>query len=329
MKVRQLGRSGLEVTPICLGTWELGGDWGAVDERAATATVHRARELGINFFDTAQSYGFGTAERILGAALREDLQTVRDEIVLATKGGLRREGDRLLRDSSPQWLRRGVEESLRALGVDYVDLYQLHWPDPGTPVEESAAVLLDMIDAGLIRHAGVSNFDAEAMKPLEGMGLPDTLQPPLHMFRRSIEDAILPYCREHDIGVFVYGPLAHGLLTGTLRANQPFAPGDWRRQSPDFHGETLQRNLDVVDRLETFAGERAYTLPTLAIAWTLAQPGVHATIVGSCNPDHLAEVVDATDVRLGADDLTQLDRILEDAVPVRGPSPEGRNLEDP
>jgi aryl-alcohol dehydrogenase-like predicted oxidoreductase len=318
-----LGRSGLKVSPICFGTWELGGEWGAVDEKAATAAIHRARELGVNFFDTAQGYGFGESEELLGAALAEELRADREELVIATKGGLRREGDRMVRDASAQWLREGVDASLRALGVDAIDLYQVHWPDPATPFAETASALAELVDVGKIRHVGVSNFDAGQMEVFADHGPLETLQPPYHMFRRGIEDSVLPYCRVHDVGVLIYGPLAHGLLTGAMRPSTTFVADDWRSTSADFAGETFRRNLAVVDRLKQFAVERDVSLPVLAVAWTLAHPAVDVAIVGTRNPDHLIDSVGALDVRLSEEDLAEIDRILADARPVRGPSPEG------
>jgi hypothetical protein len=318
-----LGRSGLKVTPICFGTWELGGEWGSFDERAATTAIRRARDLGINFFDSAQGYGFGASERLLGAALAEDFRWNRDEVVIATKGGLRREGERLVRDASRAWLRKGVDASLDALGVDAIDLYQVHWPDPNTPFAETAGALAELVEEGKIRHAGVSNFDAEQMDVFAKDGPLETLQPPYHMFRRAIDDTVLPYCRTHDIGVLVYGPLAHGLLAGAMHESTTFADDDWRNQSPDFNGEPFRRNLAVVDGLKQFAADRDLSLPVLALAWTLANSAVDAAIVGTGNPAHLTETVKAVDVRLSGADLADIDRILASSAPVRGPSPEG------
>ncbi|HEY3673802.1 MAG TPA: aldo/keto reductase [Acidimicrobiia bacterium] len=323
MEKRLLGRSGLKVTPICFGTWELGGEWGTFDPDLATSAIRRARDLGINFFDSAQGYGFGESEQLLGAALAEELRTARDELVIATKGGLRREGDRLVRDASRAWLREGVDASLRALGVDVIDLYQLHWPDPNTPFEETAGALGELVDAGKIRHAGVSNFDAAQMAAFAEHGPLETLQPPYDMFRRGIEESVLPYCLGHEIGVLVYAPLAHGLLAGAMSPSTVFAADDWRSQSSDFTGDTFHRNLAVVTGLRTFAADVGVSLPMLAVAWALANPAVDAAIVGTRNPDHLHDIVSAVDVRLSPEDLTEIDLLLTDAVPVRGPSPEG------
>src|SRR5580765_3603382 len=310
-----LGRSELKVSPICFGTWELGGEWGSFDEEAAIAAIRRARDLGINFFDTAQGYGFGASERLLGTALAGDLRSNRGEVVVATKGGLRQEGDRLVRDASPAWLRKGVDASLDALGVDAIDLYQVHWPDPNTPFAETAGALAELVQEGKIRHAGVSNFDADQMEAFGKDGPLETLQPPYDLFRRTIEESVLPYCRTHDIGVLVYGPLAHGLLTGAMRPSTQFAVDDWRSTSPDFTGDTFRRNLAVVDELKQFAANRDLSLPALAIAWTLANPAVDAAIVGTRNPAHLTDSVRAVDVRLSNDDLAEIDRILAGSVP--------------
>jgi aryl-alcohol dehydrogenase-like predicted oxidoreductase len=157
MNTITLGMTDLEVSPIAFGTWQLGGEWGGFDERQAVAAIRHARELGINLFDTAQGYGFGTSEQLLGRALRDDLDKRRDEVVIATKGGLRMTADGLVRDASPDFLRAGVEDSLRALGVDHVDIYQVHWPDPGVPFAETAAALEELVQEGKVRHVGVSN----------------------------------------------------------------------------------------------------------------------------------------------------------------------------
>ena len=323
MELITLGRSELKVSPICFGTWELGGEWGSFDEATAIAAIRHARELGINFFDTAQGYGFGASERILGAALAKELRRARDEVVIATKGGLRPLNGGLVRDASRAWLREGVDTSLRALDVDMIDLYQVHWPDPNTPFEETAEALAELVDEGKIRHAGVSNFSAAEMDAFSAYGPLETLQPPYHMFRREIEDTVLPYCQAHDIGVLVYGPLAHGMLTGTMNPSTRFAPDDWRSKSPDFSGETFVRNLAVVDRLKSVAADRGVPLAVLAVAWALANPAVDATIIGTRNPAHLATLSGAVDERLSADELAEITAILSAAVPVRGPTPEG------
>jgi aryl-alcohol dehydrogenase-like predicted oxidoreductase len=321
MRQVRLGQTELHVSAIAFGTWAFGGDWGAADVQESTATIQRALELGITLFDTAQGYGFGAAERLLGEALRGRAR--REEVVIATKGGLRMEGDTLLRDASASWLRAGVESSLRNLGTDYIDLYQVHWPDPGTPAEETAEALEALVREGKIRHAGVSNYSVEEMEEFSEFGRLETLQPPYHMFRREIEDEVLPYTAKHNIGVLVYGPLAHGLLSGRMTPATTFAADDWRSKSPDFTGDTFGRNLRVVQRLQAFARERGTDLPALAVAWTLAHPAIDVAIVGAHRPSQLEGTAGAADVSLSAQDLTQIDAILAGAVPVWGPHPEG------
>src|ERR1700712_5167888 len=256
MKMATLGRSGLHVSRIAFGTWQLGGEWGRFDEDAAISAIRRARELGVNFFDTAQAYGFGASEHILGKALRDELARERDELVIATKGGLRQTDSGLVRDASPEWLRKGVDASLTALGIDHIDLYQVHWPDPTIPVTETAGALHDLVIEGKISHVGVSNYNAEQMAGFSATLPVETLQPPYHLFRREIEGEVLPYCRGNNIGVLVYGPLAHGLLTGTLSAHTAFADDDWRKASAVFEGDAYRRNLAAVRGLEKLAANR-------------------------------------------------------------------------
>ncbi len=319
----RLGMTDLEVSPIAFGAWQLGGEWGDVDAEQAVAAIRHARELGVNLFDTAQGYGFGASERLLGEALRADLDHRRDEVVIATKGGLRPTPDGLVRDSSPEWLRSGVDDSLRALGVDHIDIYQVHWPDPDVPLAETAGALEELVREGKIGHVGVSNFDSPQMAEFARARPVETLQPPYHLFRRDIEDAVLHYCREHDIGVLVYGPLAHGLLTGALDEDTTFAPGDWRSGAPFFKGDAYRRNLELVRQLERFASEElGVSVSRLAIAWTLANRAVHVAIVGARTARHIEDSVAAASLRLSPDQLEQIDSILSGAVPLSGPSPE-------
>jgi aryl-alcohol dehydrogenase-like predicted oxidoreductase len=321
MQQVRLGQTDLQVSRIAFGTWAFGGDWGAADLQDSKEAIHHALELGINLFDTAQGYGFGAAERLLGEAIRERAR--REDVVIATKGGLRMEGDRLVRDAGSRWLHEGVEASLRSLGTDYIDLYQIHWPDLHTPPEETAGALEDLVRQGKVRHVGVSNYDVPQMAALGRAGRLETLQPPYHLFRREIEDQILPYCAEHDIGVLVYGPLAHGLLTGRMTPSTTFDPDDWRSKSPDFTGETFHRNLAVVERLKGFARERGVSLPELAVAWTLAHPAVHVAIVGARRPSQLDGTAPGADLELTPSDLQEIEAMFADAVPVWGPHPEG------
>jgi aryl-alcohol dehydrogenase-like predicted oxidoreductase len=322
MQTTRLGLSDLQVSRIAFGTWQLGGEWGDFDERDAIAAIRHARTLGINLFDSAQAYGFGASERLLGRALRDELDHRRDDLVLATKGGLRRTPDGTVRDSSPAWLRSGVEQSLRALGVDHIDIYQIHWPDPDVSFPETAGALQQLVDEGKIRHVGVSNYSVAQMAEFARTRPVETLQPPYHLFRRDVEADIGPYALEHDIGVLVYGPLAHGLLTGAMDEHTTFAADDWRSRSPLFEGETFRRNLRTVGELERWAGERGHTVSQLAIAWALAHPAVDVAIVGARRPVHIEDSVGAAEIELTADDLAEIDHIMAGAVTVAGPSPE-------
>jgi aryl-alcohol dehydrogenase-like predicted oxidoreductase len=314
-----LGKSGIEVSRIAFGTWQLGGDWGPTDTATATEAIQRAADQGVTFFDTAQAYGFGQSERLLTAALGG---RAREEIVIATKGGLRPTDTGLVRDSSPGWIRDGVEASLRALATDYIDLYQLHWPDPVTPFEETAEALAKLIADGKVRHVGVSNFDVEQMEAFSATLPVETLQPPYHLFRRDIETDVLPYTAANDIGVLVYGPLAHGLLGGRLDIDTRFAPDDWRSNSPMFHGEAYRQNLQSVADLRQLAEELGITLPQLAIGWVLANPAVDVAIVGTRDPDHIDEALAAAELDFDDAVMQRIDRIMVDATPVAGPSPE-------
>jgi aryl-alcohol dehydrogenase-like predicted oxidoreductase len=316
----KLGRTDLEVSRICLGTWQFGGEWGEIDHGEAINAVTRARELDVNFFDTAQAYGFGASEELLAQALHG---VAREQVVIATKGGLRKAGDELLRDSSPAWLRQGLEASLRHLRTDYVDIYQVHWPDPSTPFAETTAALEQFVREGKVRYLGASNFDAGQIAEFQRSRQLDTLQPPYHMLRREIEAATLPYCREHDIGVLAYGPLAHGLLSGNFTRQTRIEQDDWRASSDLFDGANYQRNLEIVERLRELADELDITVAQLAIAWTLANPAVHVAIVGARRPAHIEGAAPAAEVHLDKAAMARVEEILAQAATVGGPTPEG------
>jgi hypothetical protein len=320
MQYVTLGKSDLQVSRVAFGTWQLGGDWGPTDTLAATLAIRRAAEFGVNFFDTAQAYGFGASEELLASALQG---LPREELVLATKGGLRPEGSGVVRDSSPAWIKSGVEASLRALNTDYIDLYQVHWPDTETPFDDTADELAKLIADGKIRHVGVSNFDAKQMETFSAVLPVETNQPAYHIFRRDIEKEILPYTSAHNIGVLVYGPLAHGLLGGNFRLDTRFEPGDWRASSPVFRGEAFEHNLKKVAELEVFARrELGVTVSQLAVAWTLANPAVQVAIVGTRNPSHVEDALAAVHLMFDEQTKSRIDDIIQDVVPVDGPSPE-------
>ncbi len=323
MRTVTLGRTGLAVSPLAFVTWQPGGDLGPADERAAVAAIEIARALGINFFDTGQAYAPGRSERWLGQALAAELRSAREQVVIAANGGLRTDGDHLVREANPAWLRKGVEASLDALGTDYVDLYQAPWPDPATPIGETASTLAELVGEGLIRHVGVSNYSPAQIEEFSAILPVETMQPPYNPFRRDIEAGLLAYAAGHDMGVLARGPLAQGLLGGTFTEATTFGPGDWRSHSPAFTGAGLARNLRVVAELRDFASRRGATIAQLAVAWVLAHPAVHVAIIRPRTPAHLAESLGAADLSLSQADLAEIDRIMAAAVPFGGPGPEG------
>ncbi|MEA2547814.1 MAG: hypothetical protein QOE42_412 [Chloroflexota bacterium] len=322
MRYTQLGERGPRVSRIAFGNWSAGGDWGRVDRDLAIAATREALDLGINLFDTAHAYGFGAAEQLLGEALAPEIRSARESIVIATKGGLRKDDGGPVRDSSPGAIRRDLEASLRSLGTDYVDLYQIHWPDPASPITETAETLDAFVREGLVRFVGVSNYDPRQMATFEQVRPIDTLQPPYDVFRRDIEATILPFAREHGIGVLVYGPMAHGLLTGRMAEDTTFAPDDWRSKSDLFVGEAFRRNLSVVRDLTEFAARQGATVAQLAIAWTLANPAVDVAIVGARSPEQIRQTAPAADLQLSADDMAEIELLLRREVAVGGPAPE-------
>jgi len=323
MRYVRLGETDLEVSRVCFGTWQTGGEWGDIDSEHAKAAARRALDLEINFFDTAQAYGWGVSERLLGEALEAEIRSRRDELVIATKGGLTQDADRP-RDAGRDWLRKGIEQSLRELGTDYVDVYQVHWPDPHTPIEETAGTLQEFVDEGKARYVGVSNYGVTELAELGRHRRVDTLQPPYHMLRRGIEDEVLPYCREHGIGVLVYSPLASGLLSGKFDPEREFDEDDWRRGSSTFDSDAVQSNLAIIGELGRYAEQRGWTLPQLAIAWVLSAPGVHVAIAGARTPEHIEGTASAGDLELSEEDRGEIDEILEGAVTLGGPSPESK-----
>jgi aryl-alcohol dehydrogenase-like predicted oxidoreductase len=322
MDMTRLGRSEIQVSRIAFGTWSFGGDWGDVDTENAVAAIRYAHELGVNFFDTAQGYGNGAAEAILGDALRTELDGRRDEVVIATKGGIDPGGERT-RDSGREALRSGVESSLRAMKIDHIDLYQVHWPDPQTPFEDTAGYLQELVDEGKIRHVGVSNFDVAQMEAFARVRPVETLQPPYHLFRRGVEAEIWPYVQANDIGTLVYSPLGSGLLTGSMTEDTTFDEGDWRSQASAFTGEAFRTNLRIVEELKEFAATKDLEVSQLAIAWVLAQPEVDVAILGARSRRNIERSLAAADVRLDAADLAEIDRITMDGYEVQGATPEG------
>jgi len=308
MEYRNLGSSGLTVSAVGLGAWAIGGgSWGEVDDQESIAAVHRAIELGVTFIDTAPVYGRGRSEEVVGRAL----EGRREAVVLATKFGIVwDEGNEAetRHDGSRDGILREVEISLGRLRTDHIDLYQHHWPDPETDIAETARTVADLHEQGAIRAIGVSNYSVEQMREWLDYAPLHSLQPPYSMLRRDIEEAILPFCREHDIATVVYSPLHKGLLTGKFTAESTFT--DLRKGQADFEGERFLRNLRIVEALRAIADRHGRTAAQLAINWTIHQPGVTVAICGARRASQVEENVGGADWLLTDQDAREIEQAL-------------------
>lgn len=323
MKKVVFGRTGMSVSQIALGTWQFSGSWGPVDEDTAVLTIRKAFEAGINFFDTAHAYGWGQAEELLGKALGQELLSNRGEVVIASKGGTRRGQNGNIRDSDPQFLRFGLENSLRCLNVDYVDIFLLHWPDDHTPMEAIGSALEAFKNEGKIKYVGASNFSVTQLDELGQHTTVDVLQPGYNLLRRGIEKTVLPYCRSRDIGVFTYGSLAHGLLTGKYDAQSTFPNDDWRSKSPMFSGLEFEANTSMVVKLEAYAKNLNMSTAEIATAWGLSTAGVHCAIVGGKTANQVQNAARAGSIQLTDEQIMEINLIAAEGSPIGGPSPEG------
>ncbi|MFO7788759.1 MAG: aldo/keto reductase [Halospina sp.] len=311
METHAFGSTDIQVTPVGLGTWAIGGwMWGGTDEAQSIDTIHRAIDKGIGLVDTAPVYGFGRSEEIVGKALADGR---RDQVALATKVALNWNDDhnKVWRDASASRIEREVEDSLRRLQTDRIDIYQVHWPDPETPMEETARALEKLYQAGKIRAIGVSNFTPEQMDELQKTVPLHSLQPPYNLFERDIEQEILPYCRENGIATITYGALCRGLLTGKMRQDTEFTGDDLRKNDPKFQGERYRQYLNAVAELDQFARER-YQKDVLALAlrWLVDQPGVTTALWGARRPEQLDPVGEIEGWSLDKEAMTAIDDIL-------------------
>ena len=316
MRTRRLGRTDLHLTTIGLGTWAIGGPWkfgwGPQDDDDSIRTIHHALDLGINWIDTAPAYGLGHAEELVGRVLADRT----DRPIVATKCGIvwddpsTGEARRHIKAES---IRREIDDSLRRLGVDVIDLYQIHWPDPDEDIEEAWTEVARLVEAGKVRYAGVSNFSVAQLERARRIHPPASLQPPYSMIRRGVEDDLLGYCAEHDIGVIVYSPMQAGLLTGKYTAEKVagLPEGDWRRRNENFREPKLSANLALVDGLRPIAERNDRSLAELSIAWVLRRPEVTAAIVGARRPDQIEGTAPAGDWVLSETDLAEIDRLLD------------------
>ncbi len=315
MQTRQLGGSDLHLTTIGLGTWAIGGPWdygwGPQDDAQSIATIHKALDIGVNWIDTAPAYGLGHSEEIVGRVIQDR----RDEVIVATKCGLvwddpseRTVYGRLKADS----VRREAEHSLRRLGTDYIDLYQIHWPNPETEIEEGWEEIARLVEEGKVRYAGVSNFSVEQIRRAQSIHPVASLQPPYSMIKREVERDLLDYCALEDIGVVVYSPMQAGLLTGKFTAEsvRSLPPDDWRHKSPHFQEPELDANLEFVSRLRPIAERAGRSLAELAIAWVLRRSEVTSAIVGARRPSQIEATAPAGDWQLTSAEIDSISELL-------------------
>jgi aryl-alcohol dehydrogenase-like predicted oxidoreductase len=317
MEMRPFGRTGLEVSAVGFGCWEVGGGYGEVEEEEFARAVGRALDLGINCFDTAERYGLGASERALGAALGAR----REDAIVVTKFGMGYPDKPNLRDASRERLLASIEQSLKNLGTDYVDVYLVHWPDRETPFEETMGALEDVVHDGKARFVGVSNFKRHEIEACMRELRVDVAQYGWNMFDRRMQQEIFPYCQEQDIGVMAYGSLAYGLLTGTFTEDMDFGSEDWRARQGKmgsiklfdslFGPESFPRNVRAVNELKGIADRDGRSLPQLALRWAISHPAVSTALVGCRTVAEIEDNVGAIGWSISEDDLAEMDAIFE------------------
>jgi aryl-alcohol dehydrogenase-like predicted oxidoreductase len=304
MKTRRLGQ-GLEVSELGLGCMGMSEFYGTADEQSAIATINRALELGITFFDTSDAYGPFTNERLVGRALASR----RDDVVIATKFGIVRgeNGERLGIRGDAAYVRQSCDASLSRLGVDHIDLYYQHRVDPGVEIEETVGVMKELVEAGKVRHIGLSEASPGTIRRAHAVHPVTAVQTEWSLWSRDAEDEIVPTVRELGIGFVAYSPLGRGFLSGRIRSVDDMGEDDFRKHHPRFQGENFQRNLDLVAAVDEIAAERQVTPGQLALAWVLARGADVVPIPGTTRPEHLVENVGATEIELSEDELERLE----------------------
>ncbi len=316
MDKRKLGFTDLHLTTIGFGAWAIGGGdwqfgWGAQDDKDSIAAIHKALDLGINWIDTAAAYGLGRSERVV----REALRGRRDEVIVATKCSMVWEDSSkgMVSNRLKAWsVRKEVEESLQRLGVEVIDLYQIHWPRPNEDIEEGWTEMANLVKEGKVRYAGVSNFNVSQIKRCQAIHPVASLQPPYSMLERGVEDELLAYCAKNEIGVVAYSPMASGLLTGKFtRARLAALPeNDWRRRGKHFQEAELDANLELVEGLAGIAGRYQRSVGELAVAWVLRRAEVTSAIVGARRPEQIEQIATASDWALSATDVEEIEAQL-------------------
>jgi aryl-alcohol dehydrogenase-like predicted oxidoreductase len=313
MEIAAIPGTSLEVSRVTLGTWAIGGwMWGGTDDAESIDTIRTAIEHGINVVDTAPVYGFGRSEEIVGEALAEG--RLRSRVLIASKVGLQWQGRRVFRNASRARILQELDDSLRRLRTEYIDIYQVHWPDPLVPIKETAETMGALFRQGKIRAIGVSNFSVEQMEEFRKFAPLHVLQPPFNLFERGVETDILPYCRKNKIATFGYGALCRGLLSGRMRPDSKFDGDDLRRSDPKFQAPRLVEYLAAVERLDRLAQQRfGKRVIQLAIRWMLDQ-GITTALWGARHPGQLLPVDQVSGWQLDAAAKAEIDRILSETV---------------
>jgi len=313
METKRLGNSDMDITRIGLGTWAIGGKWrwgwGEQDDTNSIKTIREAIDHGINWIDTAAVYGLGHSEEMVGKALRE----MKQKPYVFTKGTKVWDSNGTVSESmKAESLRKEVESSLARLGVDVIDLYQIHWPIPEEQIEEGWETLAKLKDEGKIRYIGVSNFSVEQLQRAEKIAPVTSLQPPYNLIRQDVAEDILPYCEKQNIGVIVYSPMASGLLSGKMSRERVASmdPTDWRKTNPDFTEPNITRNLALQKLLTEIGAQHGVTAGEVAIAWTLKNPAVTGAIVGMRKPGQIDGVIRAGELPLSAEDVQKIESFL-------------------
>jgi aryl-alcohol dehydrogenase-like predicted oxidoreductase len=311
LETTQLGQTGLKITRVGFGAWAIGGGdwefgWGPQDDEQSIAAIHHALERGINWIDTAAAYGFGRSEQIVGRAL----EGVAERPYVFTKCSLLEgSGRRVLHSLKRDSILREAEDSLQRLGLDAIDLYQIHWPIPAADIEEGWAALAELKQQGLVRHIGVSNFDVLQLRVIQQIAPVETLQPQYSLIERDIEREILPFARRQGIGVIAYSPMGSGMLSGgmTRERVESMSGDDWRRRDARFNEPQLSRNLELVERLRAVADRYDTTPGAVAVAWTLRNPAVDGAIVGFRRPDQVDPILPAANLELTDEDVVEIE----------------------
>ena len=327
MEIRQLGTSPVKVSEIIFGSWAIGGwMWGGTDEQDSIEAIQTALDWGITTIDTAAIYGMGYSERLVGKAIKGR----RERVTIATKCGMRWDSDEgaepwpqkdmqgnpviIRKNSKPKSIAYECEQSMKRLGVDVIDLFQIHWPDSTTPLAESWLAMVELKKQGKVRAIGISNYNLDQLKEIHAIHPVDSIQPPYSLLRRDIEKDILPFCRKNQIGVIVYSPLERGLLTGKIKPNYKFPPGDHRAELNTFSSDNRRRVLDALEKIRPIAERHHATLSQIIIHCTAHLPGITAAIVGARNAEQAKENASAAKLHLSEQERQYIVEVLNPGI---------------